>query len=347
MGLWTRLRLTRQPDGTSPWWGIAILLAGVLLVLFGWLWEGTWEDVFIEVGAAAGVGGIVLLFKPRLMRQVREEAKEEAVTTATAIVTTATDELTSRVVRLENIGDVQANVQERLQEEAEQAISATAAEISYDNIERQLMVASQQSLFSDRILVKTSRVRGHPLMGIQWDDTFDTPGNEIWLTIWCLYLVEDEGESFQEIDDDEIAWQPEEDVSSLIQSIVLKYRQLGLPEDDLATRLLFDHLQDSYRLMVTAQQEPPRGGRRVSGKLVFLINAEWVLTDRGLESINTDHFFRWGQKYGPNAHILLDTDRSCPEGCQESLWEEALYYTARLDKLAPQLLRVEASREGV
>ena len=85
MGLWMRFRLSRQPDGTSPWWGIGILLVGVVLALLGYLWEGTWEDVFIEVGAAAGVGGIVLLFKPRLMRQVLSGAKEEGATVSEAV----------------------------------------------------------------------------------------------------------------------------------------------------------------------------------------------------------------------------------------------------------------------
>ena len=88
MGLWKRLRLSRQPDGTSPWWGIAILLVGVVLALLGYLWEGTWEDVFIEVGAAAGVGGIVLLFKPRLMRQVKEQAAEAGAAVAEDIAST-------------------------------------------------------------------------------------------------------------------------------------------------------------------------------------------------------------------------------------------------------------------
>ena len=108
MRLWKRLRLSRQPDGTSPWWGIAVLLGGVALVLLGWLWEGTWEDVFIEVGAAAGVGGIVLLFKPRLMRQVDQVATEAAATTAETITASATDDIEERLVRLESVSDIQA-----------------------------------------------------------------------------------------------------------------------------------------------------------------------------------------------------------------------------------------------
>ena len=106
MGLWKRLRLSRQPDGTSPWWGIGILLAGIVLALLGYLWEGTWEDVFIEVGAAAGVGGIVLLFKPRLMRQVDERAAEAGATAAEDIASTRTEAIEKRLVKLESIRDI-------------------------------------------------------------------------------------------------------------------------------------------------------------------------------------------------------------------------------------------------
>lgn len=335
MGLWTRLRLNRQPDGTSAWVWIVLLALGITLVLFGYFWEGTWEDVFIEVGAAAGVGGVVLFFKPRLMQQVREQAKDEAATTAAAIVTTATEELTSRVVRLENIGDVQANVEERLQREAESVIADVAAEVSQPNIESQLIIASEQGLFADRILVKTNVRPGHPLIMVERDTTFNEPGSGIYLAIWRVSLYDDGSESFGEMDDSDMEWQPNDDTSSIIQQIILKYKQLGLPKDDLSTELLFDHLQHSYRLMVAAHHEPKGSANRIDGKLIFLINDEWVLTDTGLEGTKSSRVFRWGREYGPDIHIIFDRDHSCPQGYQESLWKEAVYYATRLDEFAP------------
>ena len=79
----------------------ALILFGAGLVLCGFLWEGTWEDVAIEVGAAAGVGGIVLLFKPQPMRQVKQVATQAAAD--------HTEPLTRRVANLENINEIQAN----------------------------------------------------------------------------------------------------------------------------------------------------------------------------------------------------------------------------------------------
>ena len=335
MRLWKRLPLSRQPDGSSPWWGIGILLAGIVLALLGYLWDGTWEDVFIEVGAAAGVGGIVLLFKPLLMQQVREQAKNEATTTAVAIVTTATEELKNRVVRLEDIGDVQASVEERLQEEAERAIAAVAAEITQPNIENQLLIASKQGLYANRILVKTNTQSGHPLIRVERDGALGEPGSDIYLDIWRVVPIDNEGESFREIRNSEVVWQPRDDPSSIVQEIVLKYKQLGLSKDDRSTELLFDNLQDSFRLMVAAHQEPQGSDNRIDGKLIFLINDEWVMTDTGLEGTKSSHVFRWGREYRPDTHIVFDRDRSCPEGCQEALWKEAVYYAVRLSTFAP------------
>ena len=98
MGLWKRLRLSRQPDGTSLPVGIAVLLVGTVLVLLGYLWEGTWEDVFIEVGAAAAVGGIVLLYKQRFWRQAGAAAAED-------ITSTRTEAIEQRLVKLESMDE--------------------------------------------------------------------------------------------------------------------------------------------------------------------------------------------------------------------------------------------------
>ena len=334
MQRWLRLRSSRQFDGASARVWIVLLALGTALVLLGLFWEGTWEDVSIEIGAAAVVGGVVVFFKPRLMKQVRTQAKEEATTIASALVMTATEELTSRVVRLENVGDVQANVQANLQENAEQAISAVVEEVSQQNIERQLIIASEQGLFSDRILVKTNRDPGFPLIEVQRDE-LDVPGSDIRLTIWDLIESEDYGEYFDEKIDGDITWQPSDDPSDIVQKIVLKYKQLSMSEHDLMTDLLFDQLQKSYCLMVEAQKEPRDSHKRIRGKLTFLINDEWVLTDHGLEGTNSSHIFQWGGQYNQETHILLDKGLSCPEGCHEKLWKEAVYYSMRLDQFAP------------
>ena len=89
-----------------------------------------------------------------------------------------------------------------------------------------------------------------------------------------MFLYDDGRESFGEMDDSDMEWQPNDDTSSIVQQIILKYKQLGLSKDDLSTELLFDHLQHSYRLMVAAHHEPKGSANRIDGKLIFLINDE-------------------------------------------------------------------------
>ena len=131
MGLWKRLRWSRQPDGTSLPVGIAVLLVGIVLVLLGYLWEGTWEDVFIEVGAAAAVGGIVLLYKQRFWRQVDERATKAGAAAAEDITSTRTEAIEQRLVKLESISDIQARERDRLEQETKRIIATVGDDASF------------------------------------------------------------------------------------------------------------------------------------------------------------------------------------------------------------------------
>ena len=163
------------------------MLVGVVLAPLGYLWEGTWEDVFIEVGAAAGVGGIVLLFKPRLMRQVGERAAETATTTAEAITTSRTEALEERLVRLESISDIQAGEQDRQQEEANRLITAISETPSYDSVFELLTEADEQRLFLDGVFVRTNEGTGTPLM--QLSRFIDDPKDRRHETVRLVSLL--------------------------------------------------------------------------------------------------------------------------------------------------------------
>ena len=159
-----------------------------MLALLGYLWEGTWEDVFIEVGAAAGVGGIVLLFKPRLMRQVDERATEAATTTAEAVTTSKTEALEERLVRLESISDIQADEQHRQQEDAQQVISAVHEAASFATINSLLNEAATLGLFKNGILVKTSTDPAQPLVHVSRYSYVERPGEPRQTTIYLSVI---------------------------------------------------------------------------------------------------------------------------------------------------------------
>ena len=280
MGLWTRLRLSPQPDGTSPWWGIAILLVGVVLALMGYLWEGTWEDVFIEVGAAAGVGGIVLLFKPRLMRQVDDRATKAGATAAEDIASTRTEAIEKRLVKLESLSEIQATELDRKQAEAARVISTVGADASHANVQELLIDAYGRGLFVHNLLVRTSNDMGTPLLRVTQDILEDDPQIESVILFDILYLPEGPlaSEKYRAVEEDAVHWSAEHDAQTLVRELIDNFTRANLPHDKRLVQRSLSHLRESYRLMVAARDEPRGSSKRLKGKLVLLINDEWALT---------------------------------------------------------------------
>ena len=340
MRLWKRLRLSRQPDGTSPWWGIAILLVGVVLVLLGYLWEGTWEDVFIEVGAAAGVGGIVLLFKPRLMRQVGERAAETATTTAEAITTSRTEALEERLVRLESISDIQAGEQDRQQEEANRLITAVSEMPSYDSVFELLTEAAEQRLFLDGVFVRTNERTRIPLLQMSRFvvDPRDRRHETVQLVSLLFHTFEDQ--SYAEKQISQVSWSSDMQFADLVQEILRMHVRLNMPTESLDLEESFQHLQRSYQLMIGARLSPPTSHQRLQGSLIFLINDEWALTSAGLEATQSHHIYSSSRDIQPGISnkmpgykIAVDHDSPCPDDCQSDLWTEAKFYAMLLTAL--------------
>ena len=326
MKLWKLLRLNHHRDQISPWWGIALALAGSIAILFGLFWEGTWEDVSIEVGAAALVGGIVLYFKPRLMRQVDERAEKAGAAIAEAIASSAKEEWEERLVRLESIKDIQANVQEGLQAEVEQALADVADNLCYSSIDSLLMVAHEHGLFYETVLFKTSEALKDPLIEVVSGSIPDEEKYSISLRIWTLQQFDGGTTEYYPADYSEIEWEEGEDVRVIVRRTILTFKQLGIASDDPQLSVFFDHLTDSCSLMSDARQEPQGSSNRIESKLIFLINEEWAITDRGMEGTRSPHTFLWNRDWGPDVRITFGGDESCPEGCSEHLWEEARHY---------------------
>ena len=339
MTLWRQLRLTRQPDGTSPWWGIAILLAGVVLVLLGWLWEGTWEDVFIEVGAAAGVGGIVLLFKPRLLRQVDERATDvatkAATTTADDIASTRTEAIEKRLIKLEGISDIQARERDRFEQETERIIATVGDDASFASVNSLLDHAYELRLFAETFLVKLSDEPGQPLFETS-QHTYQTKTKTIQAISFGIVAL-----THSDFDADhysslnyKVRWLSDADLGEFISKVYSGLTRANVPQDKFSLQTLISNLQESHRLMMDARKAPQGSGERLKGKLMLLINDEWVVTDAGLEAIESDYCYQWYENppYGDYIVDLYNEPR--PPDCQQTLWEEARYYAARLRKKA-------------
>ena len=332
MGLRARLRLTRQPDGMSPWVGIAILLGGAALVLLGWLWEGTWEDVFIEVGAAAGVGGIVLLFKPRLLRQVDERATDvatkAAATTAQDIASTRTEAMEKRLIKLESISDIQSRERDRFEQETERIIATVGDDASFASVNGLLDHASKLRLFAETFLVKLSDEQGQPLFETS-QRTYQTETIQaVSFGIVALTHSDFDTDHYSLLNH-RVHWSSDADLEEFITKVYSGLTRANVPQDKFSLETLISNLQESHRLMMDARRAPQGSGKRLNGKLMLLINDEWVVTDAGLEATESDHLYRWYENPPHDNYIDL-YNALCPPDYQQALWEEAKYYAERL-----------------
>ena len=320
---------------TSPWWGIALIVLGGALIAGGLLLGGTWADVAIEVGAAAGVGGIVLLFKNRFMRQVDVVATQAAEA--------HTKMLTERITQIENIGNIQANEIERQRSEIDQIRASAEENVTFSNIRALLLQAYNHGFFADSVLLKTSTEIGRPLLeispfGFSREDQLVTSRPLVFFRIFAQ-VAPGFGNQVQygAIDDSTAVWHEDEDVQAIIGRILGAYRRSRLPQSELDSRLSFRHLLDSFQLMSGAMSEQEKETNTPTGKLVFLINGEWVLTDIGLQRVRTPETYTADRNsYGEWVGIDIE-DLPCPAGHDPASWNEAKQYITMLELVVTNL----------
>lgn len=315
--------MSEQIRRISPWWGLGLVLFGAGLVLCGYLFEGTWEDVAIQVGAAAGVGGVVLLFKPRLMRQVKQVATEAAAE--------HTEPLERRVSNLENINKIQATEIRRQRSETERIATSIGEAITFANVEALLMHAYHQGFFDERVLVKTNTELGKPLLeispfSVNREDQFESPVHQVFFRVFGQVSSLRNHVQLGPIEQGIAVWNDGEDLQRVIGRIIGIYKRSRLPEEELDPRLVFSHLIDSFRLMSGSLLDPRPEARRPTGKLVFYINDEWALTDIGLESTKSEITFTPKRNQYVEWVAIDLADTLCPPDCHDDQWNEARAY---------------------
>ena len=86
--------------------------------------------------------------------------------------------------------------------------------------------------------------------------------------------------------------------------------------------------------MIAARQEDRSSTNRISGRLVFLVNNEWALTDRGLEGVKSAYVLAPGRNVSGRWVGVDIKESACPMNCDPDLWNEAQYYMSRLARLS-------------
>ena len=198
--------------------------------------------------------------------------------------------------------------------------------VTFSNVAELLEVAYTEGLFTEEIFVKTSTESGQPLLEIEMVD-------EQRIGFSLRVPVADSafrGTQFELMPEGTTVWDEGEETNIIVGRIASAYKILKLPHGELSLETSFAQLKHSYRVMYAASQEPADSVKSLSGRLVFLINDEWILTDVGLESTVSGVAFKYRKSiFGTREGIDID-DGSCPPGCNPDLWKEAQHYLQRM-----------------
>ena len=309
--------MSEQHSKASRWLGTGLLVLGIGIIAGGIPIGEPVEAIAIEIGAAAAVGGIVILFEPLIRRRLNRTIKE-AVRAGTA-------ELEERIVQLGGIEEVQANELKRQQSDAEGVMTALDNPVTFSNVAELLDVAYTEGLFTEGVILKTSMERGQPLLEVKM-----VSSQRIAFSIHAPSDSQFRGTQFELMAEGTTVWDEGEVRNIIIGEIVSAYKKLKLPHDKLSLETSFAQLKHSYRIMYATNQEPADSVKRLTGRLMFLVNDEWVLTDVGLESTGSEIVFPPSKTIMGTADGIHIANTPCPTGCDPALWEEAQYYMQRM-----------------
>lgn len=206
-----------------------------------------------------------------------------------------------------------------------EAIISLDDAVTFSSVAKLLDMAYNEGLFTREIFLKTSTELGQPLLEIEMVDD-ERIGFSIHAPAESTFL----GTQFELMSEGTTVWDEGEALDTIIRRVVSAYKILRLPLNELSLETSFSQLEKSYRIMNAARQEPEGSVKSLAGRLMFLVNDEWVLTDVGLESTLSDRVFEYERGILGTREGIRIGDIPCPPGCDPDLWEEAQNYLQRM-----------------
>ena len=295
--------------------GLAVM-AVALLALGLVLGRGS-RDAWSNAVLSSSTGVFVLLLgtlaTPYLRKavqretaQIREDFRQQV------------EQIEETVVRLEELADQQEQQRSSLEGDIEAHAERISTQLSRDAVIEALETAERLNLVhTEYFRVGASHwIEGPELFLAGVDDGETT---RLYLSFERIAFTYDYSYAVPQDEAAVILW-PEDTPPSEIARKLLERLMAGNSAfyQDFNLAYALDMLRRSIRVGATARQQPYGSPRRLRGKLIILINDDWVLTDHGLESISDDVVVKAGDAEGD--------DMMPPYGHDESLWGEAQTY---------------------
>ena len=291
---------------------VVVTALGLLLVGVGALFADSWSDaasgVLIEFGAGIGlVAAIVWLERRFLQKNVREIAAAEAREKVREVVV----ETEERISRLEQLAKHEA--EERFRRQAAQQAetdSLFAEGLTASSLGGVLLASQREQLFSEDFGVRAGDSPHAPILYF----CVLAHRDEVQMVFVGLEPFRFSGQTMQ-VEGAEIpipdttpsvAWIPKEPPEDLFGEILELLNRMNVPSEDFSLAKMAGWLRDSVRVARESRNASGGSARRLRGKVKLLVNAGWVLTSSGLESVAGNQHFDLESSYAKGPTGLME-----------------------------------------
>ena len=299
--------------------GVGSLLAGASI---GEWSRGSISGLLIEIGGGAVLFAIGIILQPLILRKIGTATQEVASATARSV----TDDLSRRISRLEDIKEEQVQGRHQREQEVSEVLANLRSDVSVESVGHALMEAYKYRLLSPGgFRVRTSdKLDGPELRFLPLAE----PGKVVllWMSFVPMNLVPQElgGEvmDLPENSDGVVLWKHGDmsagQIAARLESELIKLNHSAMSEFSFSYAI--ERLIQSIDVMFRSRNAAYRSGLKIEGPLIVLINDEWVLTSRGLESVHLETVVDYWPVRSSEADLV------CPAGASPRLWEEASQY---------------------
>ncbi len=249
--------------------------AAALLTEWAWRWVGIAPAAFLEYGAAFFLAAVLFFVQRRFLREVRSETRalEQRLEARTS-------ELESRLDRLT---DATADAVADRHRSQDATLNRLSDEVTFKTVTEALEEARRLNavdpvLFRVQVSDRLDGLRAE-FSWVTWESSDGSSSRE-----FEVRLSSPDPETAAALERRKVTWKPDQPASAVGDAVVLMLQQEGLFQDPG----IFDWgrtisaLKRSLEVAIAARRGDP-GAPRLRGRLIELVDDDWMLTDAGIE----------------------------------------------------------------
>ncbi len=236
-----------------------------------WGWVGTSPAALLEFGSALFIAAVLFFVQRRFLREVRGETRalEQRFDARTSELESRLDRLTESTA--EAVGQRHSS--------QDDALAKLGDDVTFETVTSVLQEAERLNAIDPLLFrVRASPRLDGPRMRFSWLERSSSKREFI------LKLSSPDPRVASALGRDSIIWRPHQPAPAVGDAVVLMLERAGMPHDPetFDWGLTIASLQRSLRVAIAARRGDP-GAPRLQGRLIELVNDDWMLTDAGIE----------------------------------------------------------------